>query len=212
MGLDREVGHDRERVRVLDDDVGVDSVHVPPADTVLVKHVRRGQRVLGAERRILDEWGVWSERRRDGEDRRELLVFHANEARTFGCRVLRLGDHHRDGIPVVLRFSDSNHGSVLELRPKARHRLGQIGRRHDQADARDLHRSRGVDRDDPCAGAIERDELGLEDVRDPDVGHVLLCACDPADAPDAVGRGANDSSAHRCPPSATERTASVIWT
>ena len=63
-----------------------------------------------------------------------------------------------------------------------------------------------------ASGAIDRDEPGLEDVRQPDVGHVFLESGHPSDAADAVGRRSNEMRRHRWPPSATARMASVIWT
>ena len=65
--LDGEVGHHRERVGVLDDEIGRagSGVDVAPAEVVLAKDVRAGQRVVRAEGRVLDERRGRVERGRD---------------------------------------------------------------------------------------------------------------------------------------------------
>ena len=52
--------------------------------------------------------------------------------------VLRLGRDGRDRLAVVLRLADGEDRPVAELRPEARHGLGQVGGGHDEAHARDL--------------------------------------------------------------------------
>ena len=72
VGLDGEVGHHRERLGVLDDEIGRrgHGIHVAPAEVVLAEDVRAGQGVARAERRVLDERRGRVERRRDREDGR----------------------------------------------------------------------------------------------------------------------------------------------
>ena len=95
---------------------------------------------------ILDERGRRVEGGRDREDGRQLLVLDADEAGGLLGRVLRLGRDGGHGLAVVLRLADGEDRAILELRPEPRHGLGQIGGRHDEADARDLRRGRRVDR------------------------------------------------------------------
>jgi hypothetical protein len=86
---------------------------------------------------------------------------------------------------------------VLELRAEARHRLGQVRGRHDEPDAGDRERGAGVDADDPRPGAIEPDELDVEDVLEVDVGHVGLPASDAVEPTDPRRRGADVWAPHR---------------
>ena len=53
--LDRELSDHREAVGVLDHEIRGRAVDVAPPDVVLAKHVRVGERIVGAKRGILDE-------------------------------------------------------------------------------------------------------------------------------------------------------------
>ena len=190
--------------------VGRRGVDVAPADAVLAEDVGRREPIVGAKRRILDQRRRRREGRRQGEDGGQLLVLDPDEAGGLLGGVLRLGCDDRHGLAVVLRLADGDDRPVRELGTEARHRLGQVGRGHDEAHAGERERRARVDRDDPGPRAVERDEPCLEGVRQPDVGHVLGEAGDPADSADAVGRAANSLRSHRWAPSATARTASLI--
>jgi len=154
---------------------------------VLAQDVRPGQGVVRTERRVLDEDGRGVEGGRHAEDGGQLLVLDLDEARGFLGRVLRLGRHRGHGLAVVLRLTHGDDRAVGELGPEARDRLGEVRRGHDQADAGHLLGGARIYGDDPGMRAVKRDELDLEHVLEPDVGHVLLAAGDPADAADAVG-------------------------
>jgi hypothetical protein len=211
VGLDGEMGHHRERPGVLDDEIGGrgHGVHVTPTEVVFAEDVRPGQGVAPAEGRVLHQRGGRVERCRDREDGRQLLVFDVHENGGLLGGVLRVGGHGRHGLPVVLRLVHRQDRAVLELGSEARHGLRQIGRGHDQPDAGHLSGRARVDRDDPGARTVERDELHMEHVREVDVGHVLLLARDALLPADARGRCA-DPRAHRVPASAAAMTASVI--
>ena len=60
-------------------------------------------------------------------------------------RVLRLGSHDRDRLPVVLRLVHRDDGSILELWTETRDGLGQVGGRHDEAHAGHPERIARVD-------------------------------------------------------------------
>ena len=98
---------------------------------------------------------------------------------------------------MVFGLADRDDRAVLLLRSKAGHRVGEVGGRHDEPDARDLHRGGGVDRDDPGPRAIDRDELGFKDIGEPDVRDVFLQPGDSPDAADTVGRRSNETRVHR---------------
>ena len=208
--LDREVGHDREGVGVLDHDVGGGGVHVAPAEAVLSQDVRGRQGVVGAECRVLDEVSRGVESCRDREDGGQLLVLDLHLPGCLFGSILRLGRDRRDRLAVVLRLADGDDRAVDELGSKARDRLGQVRGRHDEPDAGHPLGGTGVDRDDPSARDRQRDEPDLQDVLQPDVRDVLLTAGDAADATGPVGRAADPIPAHRSAPSAVARTASVI--
>ena len=89
---------------------------------------------------------------------------------------------------MVLRLADGDDRSVDGLWAEARHRLGQVVRGHDEADARDGERGARVDPDDARPGDGQRDELRVELVREVDVGDVSLPAGDAVGPADALGR------------------------
>ena len=157
--LDREVGDHRERVRVLDDDVGERRVDIAPADLVLAEDVGRREAIGGAQGRFLDERGRRVEGRRQGEDGGQLLVLDVDQAGGQLGRVLRLGRHDRHRLAVVLRLAIGDDGAISELWTEARDGPGQVRGRHDQAHARDRERLARVDRDDAGPRRSQRDEL-----------------------------------------------------
>jgi len=132
----------------------------------------------------------------------QLLVLDLHQAGRLLGRVLGVGRDRGDRLTVVVRLADREHGPVDELGPETRHGFGQVGRGHDEADARDLHGGGRVDRDDPGAGAVDRHEPGVEDIRDIEVGDVGLLARDALMAAHTPRRGA-DAAVHRS-------TASVV--
>ena len=153
--------------------------------------VRGRQRVAGSEGRVLDERRGWIEGRGDREDGRQLLVLDADQPRRLLGGVLRLRRDGGDRLTVVLRLAGGQDRPIDELRPEPGHRLGKVGCGHHQSDARDGQGGAGVDGDDPRPGAVEADELDLEDVLEADVGDVGLAAGDAVEAADAGGRVAD---------------------
>ncbi len=210
MRLDRELGHHREGVAVLDHQVGGRGIDVAPAHA----DARAGRCSTNAGRRAGGP-GSWT----SGASASSAAATVTTAGRTScstrtsaaACSAasFAVGNHDRHGLAVVLDLVDGDHGAVAELGAEARHRLGQVGSRHDQPAAGHPAGRVCVDRDDAGVGAVEGDELCLEHVRHADVRHVGLAARHPADAADAVGRAA-DERAHRSRPPATAWTASVI--
>ena len=66
------------------------------------------------------------------------------------------------GSPWYLVSPDREDRAIEELRPEARDRLREVGGGHDQPDPGDPFRGGRVDRDDPGARAVERDQCGME--------------------------------------------------
>ena len=89
-----------------------------------------GQRVAGAQRRVLDEWRIGRERAGNREDRRQLFVVDLHQFGGFLGGIPGLGRDGRHRIAVVLGFASGDDRPIGELRAKARHRLGQVGRGH----------------------------------------------------------------------------------
>ena len=100
------------------------------------------------------------------------------------------------GSPWYFTSSDGEHRAIVELRPEARHRLGQVGGGHDEVDARHGHGGRSVDADDARVGDRQRHELDVQLPGQVDVGHVALPTGDPRVAADAVGRSADARPRH----------------
>ena len=217
--LDRELGDHREAVGALDDDVGRRGgrVDVAPAVVVLAEDVGRREGIARAERRVLDERGVRCERLRDRDDRRQRLVVDPDEPRRLLRRVEGLGRDRDDRLAVVVRLVDRDHGAIAELGPEPRDRLRQVGRADREPHAPDGEGCARIDVEDPRAGAVERDELGVQDALEADVGHVRLAARDPVDpadagrrVADAAGQIAGAARPHRASSSAASSTASKI--
>ena len=210
--LDGEVGHHREGVAALYDDVrssrlGVD---VAPAHAMLGEHVAAGEPVAGAQGGVLDERRIRRERPGDREHRRQLLVLHAHEPGGRLGQLARVGHDQRDGIAMVLRLADRQDGPVLVLGPEAGHGLRQVVRRHHEVDAGQGERPGGVDAQDPRPRAVQRHQLRVEGVRDREVREVPLRSRDAVDAADAVGGVADPRAGHRSAPSAVVLMASKI--
>ena len=111
----------------------------------------------------------------------------AHEARRLLGGILRLGGHRGHRLAVVLRLADGEHRAVLELGPEARHRLGQVGGRHDEVDARHGAARRSASMaSDARVGDGQRHELDVQLAGQVDVGDVALPAGDARVAADAV--------------------------
>ncbi len=146
VGLDRELGDHRERVRAVDDDVRGCRLDVAPAVVMLAQDVRRRERIVGPERRVLDERRVRIEGRRHREDGRQLLVVDPNEGGRLLGGVPGLGGDRGDRLAVIVRLPDREDRPVLELRPEPWHRLGKIRGGDGETDARDGEGGTRVDR------------------------------------------------------------------
>ena len=210
MRLDGEMGDDRERVGVVDDEVGRRGLDVAPADPVLLEDVALGQRVVRAQGRVLDERGSRAQGGRQRHDGRQLLVADPHEAGPRLGGILRIGGHGSHRVAVVLRLPDGEHGPVLHLRAEARHGLGQVSRRHHQVDAGDGQGVAGIDGHDPGPGHGYRHQLGVQLVGQVDVGHVLLSAADPGVTADPVDGVADRGRVHASGSRAAAWTAAMI--
>ena len=209
--LDREVGHHRERYSARRRPGRRSPSSTSPHPTTCSRRTLVAASGSFGRRPGPDEWRVGIERGGDGEDRRQLLVLHADEASRLSGGVPGFGRDGRHRLAVVLRLVDRDDRPILELRPEPRRRLGKIGGGHDQPDAGHLHGVARVDRQDPGPGAGHGHEAGVELVGQVDVGDVALESRDAILAADAAWRLADPARAHRSAASAVARTASVIW-
>ena len=198
--LDRELGDHRERVGALDDDVRLAhrGVDVAPAVAVLAEDVGRRVRVVRPEGRVLDERRAVRQRRGEGVDGRQLLAGDPDERGRLLGRVRSLGGDRRDRLAVVLRLADGEDRAVAPLRPEARHRLRQVRGGHDEPDAGHGQGRARVDRPDPGARRIERDELDVEHVVEVEVGDVRLLAGHALDAADPAPATCRHAPSLRC--------------
>ena len=209
MGLDREVGHHGEGVGVVDDHLGGGRLDVAPPVAMLGQDVAEREGIAGTQLGLLHERRRGIERGGEGDHRGQRLVLHADQAGRLLGGVERVGGDGRDRLAVVLRLAHREDRSILELGPEARHRLGQVGRGHDQTHPGHARRGSRIDAHDAPPRAVERHQLGVEHVRQADVRHVLLQPRDPLLPPDAR-RGGADLLVHRSSTPAVTRTASVI--
>ncbi len=176
--LDRELRDHREGVGAVDDNRGIalGGLEVAPAVAVLAQDVGAGERVVGADRRVLDERRCRVQRGGDRADRRQRLELDADERGRLLGELAGLGGDGRDRVAVVLRLADGQHRAVAQLGPEARHRRRQVVGRHDEPDAGEGERARGVDAADAGARGVDRDELDVEDVLEAQVRDVRLPA------------------------------------
>ena len=173
--LDGEVGDHRERVGVVHDEVGRRGLDVAPADPVHLEDVALRQRIVRAQRRVLDEGRAGVQGSRQRHDGRQLLVRDAHQVGGRLGRIAAVGSHGRHGVPVVLRLPDGEDGPVLDLRAEARHGLRQVGRRHAPGGRRGPARASLASMATILARATRyRHQLGVQLVGQVDVGHVLL--------------------------------------
>ena len=210
MGLDCEMGDDREGVGVLHHQVCGRRVDVTPPEAVLTQDVGAGQRVVGAQPGLLNQRRPRIECLGDAEDSGQHLVLHDNEAGGGLGGVLGLCGDRRHRLAVVLGLADGKDGPVLKLRAEAWHRLREVGSSHDEAHSWHLLGCRGVDAENSGPGDVERNQLDMERVGLADVGEVLLLAGDSLMPADAACRDPGTVGAHRLTDSAAARTASVI--
>jgi len=186
--LDRELGDHRELVGALDQDdvrLGGSHIDIAPAVAMLVEDVAVGVRVVGPQRRVLDEVRLGGEGAREAKRRGQLLILDLDASSRLLRGVLGIRGDGRDGVAVVLRLPRRDHGPVATLGSEARHRVGEVSGRHHEPDARDRAGRGVVDAPDAGPRDGQRDELHVEDVLDRDVGDVRLSAGDaiePADA------------------------------
>ena len=199
VGFDREVGDHRERVRVLDDQVGGLGAEVAPLPVALLQDVRAGQRVAGAQRGILDQRGVCGQGGLGGQDRRQHLMVHGHAPCRFFRRVPRGRYDGGDSLAVVLGLLDRQDGPVGVDRPEAGHRLRQVIRGDDLDHSGHLEGAGGVDAVDPGARAVEGDELDVQHPLQPQVGEERLLTGDAVEAAEAAGRGADGSGRGAAP-------------
>ena len=90
---------------------------------VLAQDVRIGQRVVGPQRRILDEWRVRGQRTGNGEDGDQLLVVDLDQLGGRLGGVFRFRRDRRNRVALVLGLADRDDRPIGELRAEARHRL-----------------------------------------------------------------------------------------
>ncbi len=209
--LDRKMSDHRERIRVLDHDVGCGRFHVTPAEAELREDVRARQRVVRPKLGVLDQSSVRIESFRDAVHAGEHVVLDPDETRRGLGGHLRLCSHRGDRLPVVVGLADGKDRPIVEHGPVPGHRLGEISRGDDRADAGHRFGGRGVDGSNAGSRGVERHEFHVKNICQPDVAHVLLAAGDAFRAAEAHGGAADAVAAHRSEASAADRIASVIW-
>ena len=179
---------------------------------MLAQDVGRGQRVVRPERRVLDERRIRGQGGGQGHDGRQWLAGHADEAGCLLGGIGRVGGDRRDRLTVVVGLADGDDRSVLELRPEARHRVGQVGGGQHGPDAGHGQRGGGVDGVDPRPCVVDRHEPDVQLAIEMDVGDVVLLAGDPVQPADADRRLADHAvtSASAASAAAAASTASMI--
>ena len=135
--LDREVRDHRERVVVLDDEVGAALClgEIPPRVERVLEHVAVCGGVAGADRRVLHEGRPWREGRIERVDAGLLTELDLHEPGGGLRRVRGLRHDGRHGLPVEVDAPRRQHGTILVRGPEPRHRRGQLRRGDDVQDS-----------------------------------------------------------------------------
>ena len=189
--LDRELGHHRERVGALDDDLRLRRRHRRRPS----RSGARGGRSCppaGRPAGATDPGRAGASGARAGAivcDRRQLLELDPDEARRPPRRH-RASRRRRRRRARRGNFVSpvGEHGPVPELRPEARHRR-PAGRRRVKTSRTPgtAERRAGVDRPIRARAHVERDELHVERVVELEVGDVRLPPGDPVEPADPAG-------------------------